>query len=53
MPKFVRSQEDATKFGPRDSKLLDEYIIVKTTVVALNPTDWKGSDSYVGDSTGC
>jgi NADPH:quinone reductase-like Zn-dependent oxidoreductase len=35
-------------------KLRDEYIIVKTKAVALNPTDWKGLGSgSVGSISGC
>jgi len=35
-------------------KLRDEYIIVKTKAVALNPTDWKGLDRGPVDAiSGC
>ncbi|KAK3670644.1 hypothetical protein LTR78_009479 [Recurvomyces mirabilis] len=36
-------------------KLRDEYVLVKTTAVALNPTDWKHLDylSQPGHTVGC
>ncbi|CAK7217181.1 putative secondary metabolism biosynthetic enzyme [Sporothrix curviconia] len=32
-------------------KLRDDYLLVKTTAVALNPTDWKSSEMMMGGST--
>lgn len=33
-------------------KLRDGYLRVRTTAVALNPTDWKHIDHLLGDPTG-
>lgn len=34
-------------------KLRDDYVLVRTTAVALNPTDWKTADNMMGgDPTG-
>jgi NADPH:quinone reductase-like Zn-dependent oxidoreductase len=34
-------------------QLRDDYILVKTTAVALNPTDWKHIEGYGGNVDGC
>ncbi|EPE05997.1 zinc-binding oxidoreductase [Ophiostoma piceae UAMH 11346] len=33
-------------------RLRDDYVLVKTSAVALNPTDWKGAEGLVGSPIG-
>ncbi|KAI8609816.1 alcohol dehydrogenase class-3 [Chytriomyces sp. MP71] len=51
----IKGPREAAITETRVPTLRDEYILVKTAAVALNPTDWKHIDylSPVGSTVGC
>jgi len=49
----IKSKGEAAIEAVPTPRLRDDYVLIKTTAVALNPTDWKHVDFlFGGDPTG-